>query len=113
MENGNTNKKFFCPDLLFIAQQLSRYSDTVNLITDHLATLLDCDNENEENYSRLVGIILQQIFDKLIDTHSEIKDLRENFPSMSMSEWEKFNDKWEKFIDKIDDLKLNEKTAIY
>ena len=102
------DKKFFYPDLLYIVQQLSRYEDFVDKICDHLAKLLDCENEDNEIYSNLVEIILEQMFEKMLDFKSDLNDMREDFPSMSIFEWEKLREKWVKFIDGIDDLELNE-----
>lgn len=100
-------KKFRCPDLLYIAQQLSLFEDVVDRVTSNLSTLLDDDNEDKVNYSSLVEVILSQIFDRTLDLKTEIKSLREEFPDMPLSEWNKFNERYDKFINSADGLKLN------
>lgn len=103
-------KKFNCPDLLYVAQKLSTYEDFFDTTTENLASLIDWfeNQQDEENkVSVPVKIVISMIFDRMLDIKNEINDLRNEFPSMSMDEWNKFRERWIKFIEGMDDLKLN------
>ena len=108
MENTSKEKEIYYPDLLAVAQHNSIWSDILSSITEHLSTLLDIENDDNENYSILVGIILHQMFDKLLDLKSQIRCLHEDFPKISQSKWDMLQEKFDIFIEQINNDIRNE-----
>lgn len=103
-------KKFECPDLLYIAQCLASYEDSLEKMYEHFHSLFDwieSQDEDKESIIAPVLIILKLICDEIYRVKKKVYNLREEFPSMPMPEWDKFNERWERFLETMDDLKLN------